>query len=276
MINFRGLETLKPQHTKNWTSSSFDSLAKFTKYLEVHKDVVSSGDTSDTGSYNFTQTNNLAEAIAMLKTGSPKIEAGLKDSVKHAIAELQKEINSEPQGYVADVQGLFFDIAKVVEGDPEAWYREPWDKTRKPKISVPIMGTYPGRFNSEDAIKNASAIIALIKAMEDKGIEVELYMMFLTKGMYADGRHDCVTITIKGYNESFNWRKLSAMLHPSFFRRCLFRYNEIEAGKDLVEGYGGDYQPRDLFVGGENMLKISDAGSVSKFKTKTLELLRRK
>ncbi len=276
MIKFRGLETLRKEKEADWTSSSFDSLAKFTKYLEINKDVVAAEDHSETASYKFSQTHNLAEAIAMLKTGSPKIEEGLKNSVSHAIAELKKELDSEPQGYVADVQGLFFDVVKVVEGDPEAWYREPWDKTRKPRISVPIMGTYPGVFNTDKAIENASNIIALIKAMEDKGIEVELYMMFITKGMYNDGTSDCVTITIKGYSESFNWRKLSAMLHPSFFRRCLFRYNEIEAGMDLKYNYGGDYLPVNLFVGGANMLKISDASSIEKFKTKTLELLRRK
>ena len=259
-----------------WLTTHYKSLSAFTKYLEKNEGTETNHFSSHTGSFDFTQTNSFEETIQLLKTGSDEIKAGLKDAVKHAIADLQKELNSQPEGYMPDVEGLFFDVAKVVEGEPECWYREPWDKVKKPRISVPIMGTYNGGFDSKRAIDNASKVIALIKAMEDKGIEVEMTMCFLTSRMTDDNYHGMTAVTVKGYDERFNWSKLSAMLHPSFFRRMIFRDSELQAPKTLSSGYGTDYNPKDVFEGGENMIKISDVDSINRFKTKVLETLKGK
>ena len=259
-----------------WLTTHYSSLSAFTKYLQKNEGTKTCAYASHEGSYTFTETNSFEEALTLLKTGSDEIKAGLKDAVKHAISDLAKELNSQPEGYIPDVEGMFFDVAKVVEGEPEAWYREPWDKVKKPRISVPVMGTYNASFDAKKAIENASKIIALIKAMEDKGIEVEMTMVFLSSNMTNDREHSMTAITVKGYDENFNWSKLSAMLHPSFFRRCVFRDSELQAPKNLSGGYGGDYNPKDVFEGGENMLKISDADSVRRFKEVVLETLKGK
>jgi len=227
-----------------------------------------------TGDKSFTGVSNFDEAVNMLKDGSEEIMKGLKTNVKIAMDKLNKELNTEPQGYVADVQGLFFDVAKVIEGEPEAWYRDPWDKVKKPRIKVPIMGAYLASVKTETVIKNASEIIALIKALEDNGFECEMAMIFAVDnaGGSQNAYHE---VTIKNFDESFNFKKISSMLHPSFFRRILFRELEIMFPKNLNSGYGSSTE-RTLngFKGGENFLSLSRHATIEKFRHNVLYRLK--
>lgn len=272
-----GMEVKKGAVNDNrWLVNIYPSLTKFQRYLEANEHVKTCRNYSHDGEYSFSKSRNFAEALSILKTGSDEIKAGLKDAVKHAISDLNKELHSIPEGYVADVEGLFFDVAKVVEDEPEAWYREPFNKTKKPRIRVPILGTYNAGFKAQTAIENASQIIALIKAMGDRGIEVEMVMVFFSKNMTCDSYHGLTAVTVKGYDEKFNWSKLSAMLHPSFFRRCVFRDSELQAPQTLAGSYGSDFKTADVFEGGENMLKISDKDTIRRFKEQVLESLKGK
>ncbi len=212
----------------------------------------------------------------MLRSGNDEIKEGLKKGLKLEMEKLRKEINSQPESYLPDVEGLFFDVAKVIEGEPECWYREPWDKTRKPRLSVPIMGSYNYKFKKEDAITNATKIIALVKALEDNGFEVEMTMIFIADHATTTNKTMFHSVMIKNYDEGFNWNKLSAMLHPSFFRRIIFRDKELLAPTNLADGYGRTADPAKFFENGENMLSLSDSYSIERFKTQTLYNLKGK
>jgi hypothetical protein len=257
----------------------YSSLAAFTKHLEKTKDVPTKQTVAMGGTKAFTGTKNFEEALEMLKTGSPDIREGLKKAVKLAVEKLNKELNTQPEGYVADVEGLFFDVARVIEGEPECWYREPWDKVKKPRITIPLLGSYNASFQTEEAIRNASEIIALIKALEDAGFECELAMVFVAEGACdATGKGSYQEVMIKNFDETFNWNKLSAMLHPSFFRRMTFRDIEVALPKTLAAGYGRTLRnTAERFIeGGENFLNIGDHSSIERFKTKTLYTLKGK
>tara|TARA_R110000772_G_scaffold5454_4_gene19480 strand:+ start:1020 stop:1859 length:840 start_codon:yes stop_codon:yes gene_type:complete len=271
--NFTHKGTFNPD---KWIISEYPSTTSFLKRLERGKTTPTNQTSSNEGGYDFSQTNNMAEAMKILREGSPDILNGLKDATKHAIADLKKELHTQPDTYICDVEGLFFDVAKVIEGEPECWYRESWDKARKPRIYVPINGTYNAGFDSKKAIKNASKVIALVKALEDKGIEVELDMMFLSSGMTYDGKNGFSSIRVKGYDENFNYAKLSGMLHPAFFRRLNFRESELQAPDDLSGGYGGAMNFKDLFEEGRNMLSIADTDSIENFKKEAVQLLKGK
>jgi hypothetical protein len=75
--------------------------------------------------------------------------------------------------------------------------------------------------------------------MEDAGMEVEIVMFMWSENSYnAKNRQSLLTITVKDYDQPINWRMLSAILHPSFFRRMVFRYREIVGRYSLNDGYG--------------------------------------
>lgn len=270
------MHNLELKNPKKTVVSEFSSLTKFMKHLDTNMDTWTRNTKSFTNGYDFTETNNLQEAVNMLATGNQEIKDGLKNAVKHAIADLDKELNSDVEGYIADTTGLFFDVARVLTGEPECWYREPYDKTKNPRVTVPIMGNYRGTFDARDAIKNASKTIALIKAMEDKGIEVAVEMCFLSQ--WAEDakpyRDSFVSVAVKNFDETFNWNKLSAMLHPSFFRRLIFRERELQF-PDGLDAYGSTPKNfADVIVGGENLLQLQDAHSIEKFKTEVLTALK--
>lgn len=260
----------------NWLITEYQSTTAFLKRLERDKNVPTNQTSSMKDSTTFSQSNDIAHAMRILREGSPEIMEGLKDATKHAIADLKKELNSQPDTYVCDIEGLFFDVAKVIEGEPECWYRESWDKARKPRIYVPINGTYHAGFKSERAIKNASKVIALIKALEDKGIEVELDMIFVSQRMTHGGKNGFSSVKVKGYDENFNYAKLSGMLHPSFFRRLNFRESELQAPNDLNDGYGRAMDFKDMFDEGRQMLSISNTDTIDSFKNEAIQLLKSK
>ena len=267
---FQGVKMKRGVNTKEILTTNYKSLGALLKFLEQNEQIMTNEYSSHNGTHTFTGTSNMGEALKMLKDGNDEIKAGLKKNVKIAMDKLQKELNSQPESYIADIEGLFFDVAKVIEGEPECWYREPWDKTKKPRLQIPIMGSYNGGFKKEKAIKNASEIIALVKALEDNGFECELSMIFMAENCTWKHEKMFHSIMIKNYDESFNWNKLSAMLHPSFFRRIIFRDKELLAPKNLSDGYGSTANPSNYFENGDSMLVISEHSSIERFKNQVL------
>ncbi len=262
--------------TSTWRATNYKSLAAFLKHLEENKETKTNKNSAYNGSEHFTGTANFDEALELLRTGSDEIKEGLKKSVKLAVEKLNKELNTKPEGYVADVHGLFFDVSRVIEGEPECWYREPWDKVRKPRLQIPVIGSYNASFSKEQAIKNAAEIIALVKALESAGFECEMTMVFAANGAAfgVTDRNSYQAVMIKNYDETFNWNKLSAMLHPSFFRRLIFRDVELMYPNNLNGGYGTAASAEAYFENGESMLNIAKKDSIEKFKKHVLYTLK--
>lgn len=258
----------------NWVATNYGSLGQFLKHLEKNMDTKTNEDSAYRSNYIFTGTHSFDEALELLRSGSAEIMAGLKKSVKLATEKLNKELNTQPEGYIPDVTGLFFDVARVIEGEPECWHREPWDKTKKPRLEIPVMGSYNAGFAKEKAIENATEIIALVKALESAGFECRLVMVFMATHTTYDNKGMFHSVMIKNFDENFNWQKLSAMLHPSFFRRLIFRDKELLAPTNLEGGYGRTAEPEKWLENGESVLKISDKGSVERFKNQILYRLR--
>jgi len=259
---------------KKWRTRHNPSVVRLLKFMEDNKSTVTNQNSGMTGSYDFTGTRSFDDALELLKNGSPDIMKGLKVAVKLESEKIKRELNTQPEGYVSDVEGLFFDVAKVIEGEPECWYREPWDKTRKPRLNVPIMGSYNAGFAKEKAIKHGAEIIALVKALENVGFEVSLHMVFLIEGASPDARFTVQSTTIKNYDETFNWAKLSAMLHPSFFRRFMFREIELMFPNNLNSGYGRTADPKSYFTNGGEFINIAKHDSIERFKASTFKQIR--
>jgi len=268
-MNYSTTSSLKSRLKKDTRVKQFDSLAALGRYLDTNKEFEAAYNEASTASENFTGTPSLEAARELLKTGSPEIMAGLKKAVKFEVDKLKEELMTKPIRMINDVEGLFFDVAKVVEGEPEAWIRKENPNTIKPRVEVVVAGNYRGDFPKEKAIKNAAKIIALIKAIEDAGVQTALTMIFCSTHT-GDGVKDhtsLVSVKVKDFDESFNWNKTSAMLHPSFFRRLVFRCREIMYGNKLRDGYGRSPNNfKSVIEGGENILVISDTSSIRRFK----------
>lgn len=269
---FMGMTPKEGANVDNWKTTNYPTLGSFLKFLEKNENTPTSQKDSHMSGSDFSGTANFKDALQLLKDGSPEIMKGLKSAVKLAVDKLAKELNTLPQGYVNDVCGLFFDVAKVIDGEPECWLREPWDKERKPRISVPVVGSYNANVTKETVIKNASEVIALVKALEDNGFETELNMIFAIEDFDSkDGSNYFCSVRVKGFDESFNWSKVSAMIHPAFFRRLMFRDMELAAPTSLAWGYGRTTSKTlSPFEGGESAIKLEEKASIERFKKQVL------
>ncbi len=259
--------------------SRYESLGAFMRHHEKNLETITNQDASGDedhkqGGYLFFRTKDISEMIEILKTGDDEIKQGLKDATKISIKELDKELMSKTNHFIPDVEGLFFDVAKVLSGEPEAWYRRTGEKNIKPKIYVPILGSYSYKKDAKEMIKNASKIIALVKALEDRGFEVQVDMVFSAHKLTDRNKNAFVsTICMKGYSETFNFNKLSAMMHPSFFRRLIFREMELAFPTELG-GYYGIHSGLRAFEESDKILAIEDITTIDTFKERVIGIIK--
>ena len=260
-----------------FVKQEFKTLSAFNKYLADNVDTPSKyhSATKDRD-WEFSQTSNIEEAYNIAKNGSPEIMRGLKEAVKLEVEKLRDELMAKRKHDVGDVEGIIFDVAKVLNGEPEAWLRRPIKKNAKPKIRLTIMGNYGGGMDSYEMIQNASKIIALIKTLEEHQIDVHVDMLFAAEHIFKDKAANkemglYTSITMKGFGETFNWAKISGMLHPSFFRRLIFRTREIVGGKNMYSGYGHTIDPSYTFEDISRLIEVRDTESINRFKKSILK-----
>ena len=264
---------------KKFNMSNFDSIGSLKSFLGKHEDIVAEYSSSKNTGYikvEDTGTNNFEEAMEMLSTGNPEIMKGLKNAVKHEIDKLNQELMTKPTGFKKDVEGLFFDVGLLMSGEPECWFKKPTKKTEKPKLDIYVLANYGYRTLASEIIKNSAKVIAVIKALEDAGIDVSMKMLFASESVYYGKVGEITTVTAKGYGETFNWAKISAMLHPSFYRRIQFRVREINSvniRKKLRGGYGYSLKvvhvkELDMF---DHILSLKEVNVIDDFKNKIVE-----
>jgi hypothetical protein len=215
----------------------YNSLYQFRKHLETNEDTKTVSNSSHRlNDKGFRGTNSFKEALELLDTGDRDILQALKKATKKEL----HGIDSQPSRYLPSVQGEFFDVAKVLIGEPESWYKLDNTNTKIPAITIEVGIAYPSNVRTSEVVVNAGLFIARIKELELAGIQVGLRIVAATDlTHYKEIKEKIkVSIDIKQPNTPINYRTISAVLHPSFFRRCLFRQRELLYPDKNLGGYG--------------------------------------
>ncbi len=203
---------------------------------------------SHDGKYSFRGTHNFQEAIDLIQNG----DMDILNKLTTELSKIEPKYIDSP--YIPDTNGSFFDVAKVLEGEPESWYRKADTKVDIPTLEIVLGIGYLSNVSKNTIIHNSAILISYIKGIEAKGVRVKLIGRHHNEG--RKGTYSETIVVIKDYYESFNYPKLSGVIHPSFFRRLFMRVKELNI-PNLSSGYG-----RTIY---DNDIEISKESSIHKY-----------
>ncbi len=221
---------------------SINDLGKWHELIlegQVHSDTKKYRNDSKTVSYDgWYGTETIKDWIQIIKRGDKAVMGAIRKEKEKASKEFETLTSSTS---IYDTDGLFFDIGKVVAGEPECWIK-PSPEKEPDEITIRITTLAGHKTSPDDIIKGAGRILGMVDKLEKDGYKVKLENWLYTasaEGKRSKTTKDLLTImTVKDFNESINYAKMSAMVSPSLQRRGMFMLREILMRKSLRDSYG--------------------------------------
>jgi len=197
----------------------------------------------DLSSNGWAGSTNWDEYMLLLENGDDRVIEQIKSDTATAVTELEHKYEQVLSHYKFDVVGEFFDIGLVLSGVPETWLDPQFDEEQgeKPQIALRIDADFTGGVNSATVIKNSGRIIAMGKILERMGCEVSIDLYNICNRWTTRGEPEILIqeFTVKRFDESINYKKLSSLLTTGYVRRAQFRIMEVLRPKDVSHAYGG-------------------------------------
>lgn len=217
---------------------------------------VSSRNTDERGGWYGTPSFAAARKLAL--NGWQEGREQIAKLTRNLEVRLLSRIVREDVNY--DVEGMAFDVARYLEGEPEHWARleESTMQADSHKHVRIVMNTIvSGGVTTDVMIARGSVIAALVELLEYAGTRVELWAGFGAR-IRAGGRYD-LQVRVKAYDQPLDMARVAfALAHPSMSRRmgfALIEHAPAHLEKYLHGGYGApefelDAQDASLYISG--------------------------
>ena len=225
----------------------FDSINAFNEYITntpINKTFQWRTLQSTAGTTKFTGTESYEQAQNLLKSGVNDIAKRINDKLsglKHAFEPVKKQ---RPAYGMAGYQAC---VPRYIQGVPDSMVYKKQVIQKQKVINIYKSISYNAGVTTESLINDSCLTAYLVKAIEDKGIKVNLYITFVSN---ADKRSVGATIKVKDSKERVNISKLSfTTAHPSMLRRLMIRFVEVcpDITNGFIHGYGKPRQPIGLY-----------------------------
>lgn len=237
----------------------FSSITEFLNYINsqpVNREAFSGDLSSETGSYSFTQTHSLEEALELFKYGWHEdfeklieLKCSLEKYIKMS-KQRQKQFN--------DYIGYAPDVKAYLEGNPLSMLNK--EQPKRKHVDIYFSAAYSAYTTTSQIFNRGAVTLSLVEILEKMGFSVGLYVFTLSKS------YDQLLLAkfnLKAPGERLNVQKLYfPMCHPSFLRRLEFRLDEVtpDIEKHWNDGYGypcGDHIVREILNLKDNDIVIS-------------------
>ena len=238
------------------------TLSNFKRYMKLHynhEGVWNSSMREGDGS-SWSGARSFDDYLNILENGDEAVMKKIKIDTNKKVAELGKKHEEVLTNYKFDVTGELFDIGLVLTGVPEAWLTPEYEEEEKVQVELVINGTFHSGINQKDVVNGASRILAMTKILEDHGVEIKIKIVSCVKN-YNSKNNAFVATEIKDYDEPINYKKVSALLSPTYLRRGVFKVLEVLAPKTLWGNYG---KPMNQ----DHMIAIHDTNQINKLEKK--------
>ena len=223
------------------STESFSSVQEFVNIIgkrKPNKAFAAEGvESSVTGSYEFTGTQNFIEAQDLFKHGYKQGVIDLmrcKSGVK--VVSPQRKATT-----FQDVTGFAPIIPNAILGLPNSMLNKRLQPKQARVINILLDIDICGSEDKDVILRGGKNMYSLIKSIEATGTKVNLSVMsssYLTKTK----KFTCLFIKIKDSKQAINPQLVAyPIIHPSFFRRHVFRWIEtssITNYKSFTHGYG--------------------------------------
>ena len=184
---------------------------------------------SRNSSKSFTGTESYEESLELMRTGyvdgMDKLEAAMLGSIYVRTANAYKNIPT------VDVVGFAPIVANAIIGIPKSMVNS--KKTIIPSKVISIF------YNASDSnnvkpyrfVTAGAHLLSLIIQLENKGYRVSLSV---ASAFCTDKQRSIAAVVVKDHRSKINPLKVSyPLLHPSFFRRQMFRW--LETNPDVAD-----------------------------------------
>lgn len=236
--------------TDNFYFESFNSLREFAQTIEKRpiNGFFEGASTSrvfenmKSKSAKFYGTLNYDQAIELLSGGDKSNFEKLQD------IKLDVDFKVNTNDYKKKVQnavaGVLPNVPNAIIGVPKSMLAINCMDRKNKVLNIFVNRAVHSKIDSKDILKSGLEITNLIVALEKKGIRVNLYVAWYGKDKARNAKTFGGVCKIKSALAPLN--KLSIVypfVHPSFFRRNIFRWMEslpfkFNASSDLYYAYG--------------------------------------
>ena len=223
---------------KNIKIETFDSVREFTKVCAarpVNSAFSRQDRASETGSKRFTGTDNWEEAKNLLATG---YKDGCKDLLNCKTGvKVANEISCAK--VARNYAGFAPCVPAAIMGMPKTMYHRTKVISRQPVINLYYDCGVNCSIGTDTMIRGGKNLYSLINYLDNHGVRVNL---FLLVACYKGNNFAYLCIKAKNSDTPVNPQLISyPLIHPSFFRRHVFRWIESSPCTDYVSfthGYG--------------------------------------
>lgn len=209
----------------------FENLHRFIEYITTQRTntrIFNSRDlSSKNGSFNFTKTSSLDEAIRLCSTGWDEnfsLLLDLKEKVDEKFLDV-KSINKR----IKDCVGFAPSVPDFLHGNPVNM----WNRIYEPVyeiINIYVNISYPSGTETSAVYNRGAIILSLVDVLERMGYGVKLTVF---EFCYSCDEVILAYFNIKDETENLNLKKsYFALCHPSFLRRLGFRLKEVTPFRD--------------------------------------------
>jgi hypothetical protein len=196
------------------------------------------------GTKSFTMTSNYSEAQELLLNGWDEGAKKLTSKLNIANRSLQTK---EVRKMIYDIVGFQANVPLYLQGVPTNMVNYKKVKKEQKVITLVKSVTYLAMVSAERIMEDSIKFLQIVQAIEAKGIRVNIDVVNHTV-LGSSNEEMLMRVRIKKASERLNISKMSfPLLHPSFFRRIIFRVmeDELRVKGSWGHGYGRPASPSD-------------------------------
>lgn len=210
------------------------------KFIRGEENTKTHQNASTENGESFCGTKDMDESLDILRNGDEEILASIRKDVKETV-DANSSLVEAPFGVKRSTEGMFFDVGLYLSGEPEAFYQQADELVKDKVVIFNVLAGYKSGTNEKDVRDNIVKILSAVNILEMSGYSVGVTYHW-TAMTDSDYNNLFSRYAVKSPRQSLNLRRLIGAAHPGFFRRIVFRLQEL--GKADSFGYGVEVQYR--------------------------------
>lgn len=173
--------------------------------------------------FTYTQARDLAHGRNVWPDGRREVETIAREQASKIIRARRPGLD-----YLMDTTGQFFDVPSVVENRPESWLR-PIVSDRGDRITIRFVVDVGVSAGVSPALvrQRSAAIAACVLTLQAQGAPVEVIAITEENGSGDAAASYGMAVHMNEPGRPIDVARLTALAHPTFLRRLMFRLQEV-------------------------------------------------
>tara|TARA_R110000850_G_scaffold100331_5_gene207598 strand:+ start:743 stop:1660 length:918 start_codon:yes stop_codon:yes gene_type:complete len=210
--------------------------------------------------FGFSQSKSLEHAIELMIDGDKSMMKEIVALAEGKLTEVIKKYADKEIGISRGVEGNYFDVDLVLQGEPESFYKSKDEQVPDKFLHLDINAGYSSSVNAETVKNNIVNIIVAISLLESIGHRISIDCWWTSTNERSNKPTIFLKYKLKSKLQALNIQSLVSVMHPSFFRRIMFRFYELFGTAE--SGYGVPFQHVVRNSDKKNILSIENKRSV--------------